>query len=248
MRRIMLSVVVLVALAVNSFGENMQEYLQKTQELARSGKHKEALERYLWFHDHALEHDRGMYGVRLSFALSYWLELGKVYPEAKTALLEMRDKKTKLLEDGKGERDLFHDVAAINHELGQNDGTVKLFRKLDADNGVLALKCWDAAKDAVFEGKQIDLVKKYIKLPIVEYDRLKERHDLNVSMYKDEKVGGERFKQWSEKHFVKESLKLIKAAEAIGDKEAAQEIRKKAVAVVDDPSLREVGEEAKDAK
>ena len=42
-----------------------------------------------------------MYGVRLSFALSYWEQLGEVYPPALTALKKTRDDKTALLLDGK---------------------------------------------------------------------------------------------------------------------------------------------------
>lgn len=73
--------VAIVFIAVSSRGEDMQKYLSDTQEMVRQGKNQEALERFVWFHDHALEHEpAGMYGVRLSFALSYWKALGDVYP------------------------------------------------------------------------------------------------------------------------------------------------------------------------
>jgi len=42
------------------------------KDLAHQGKNEEALERFLWFHDHALEHDPAMHGVRLPYALSSW--------------------------------------------------------------------------------------------------------------------------------------------------------------------------------
>ena len=66
--------------AVNEPANDMQVYLNETQELVRQQRYAEALERFLWFHDHALEHNPGMAGVRLSFALSYWKNLGDVYP------------------------------------------------------------------------------------------------------------------------------------------------------------------------
>ena len=65
-------VVMIIALMVLSFpvqAEDMQKYLSDTQEMVLQGKHKEALERYIWFHEHSLEHEPSMYGVRLSFAL-----------------------------------------------------------------------------------------------------------------------------------------------------------------------------------
>lgn len=35
---------------------------------------------FVWFHEHALEVDRAYRGVRLSFALAFWLELAEQYP------------------------------------------------------------------------------------------------------------------------------------------------------------------------
>jgi hypothetical protein len=62
----------LAMLTLSANAEDMQKYLADTQEMVRQGKHQEALDRFIWFHEHALENDRGMTGVRLSFALSYW--------------------------------------------------------------------------------------------------------------------------------------------------------------------------------
>jgi len=94
MRKV-LGLAILLA-AVTCRGENMQKYLSDTQQMVREGRYQEALERFVWFHDHALEHEpSAMYGVRLSFALSYWKSLGDVYPPAMTALVEMRNRKEK---------------------------------------------------------------------------------------------------------------------------------------------------------
>ncbi len=73
--------------------EDMQKYLQDTQKMVSQGKYKEALKRNIWFHNHALEHRPSMYGVRLSFALSYWKSLGEIYPPAQKALAVIDDKR-----------------------------------------------------------------------------------------------------------------------------------------------------------
>src|SRR4051794_4253621 len=52
----------------------------------RSGSHADALAKFLWFHHNALRHDQAFGGVRLSFALSYWLELAGAYPPARPLL------------------------------------------------------------------------------------------------------------------------------------------------------------------
>ena len=62
-----------------TYEATMSEYLDYARKLHDEGRHQEALERYVWFHDNALDHAPSMYGVRLSFALSDWENLGKVF-------------------------------------------------------------------------------------------------------------------------------------------------------------------------
>ncbi len=63
--------------------------------------------------------------------LSAWKELADKYPPAMDKLKSMRDKKTKLIEDGKCNHSLFHEVASINETLCEASKTVELFRILD---------------------------------------------------------------------------------------------------------------------
>jgi hypothetical protein len=91
----------------------MQKYLADTQEMVRQGKHQEALDRFIWFHEHALENDPAMYGVRLSFALSYWKALGDVFEPANAAMVDLRDRTTKKVSDKGGTVAQFHDVVAL---------------------------------------------------------------------------------------------------------------------------------------
>jgi len=214
----------------------MQKYLSDTQTLVREGKHKKALDRFLWFHDHALEHQPSMYGVRLSFALSYWKQLGDVYPPALTAMKKTRDDKTTYLVQGKGNSRLFHDVASLNSTLGDNAQTVELFRKLDEEQEDLAKQCWDMAKDAIIKAQAYDLARKYIGNPVREWSKAKEMYDRNKAMYGGKNFG-EHFKTYNENNFVEESLKLIEVALALDDKKAAKEIQAKALAILDDYRL-----------
>src|SRR5213078_5135076 len=84
--------------------------LKQAVAASRAGRYEEALRGYIWFHEHALEHDRAFYGVRLSFALAYWMELALAYPPALAALQAVRDQKIELLRTGRGDREAFHDV------------------------------------------------------------------------------------------------------------------------------------------
>ena len=223
--------------------DDMQAYLNQTRKLVRQRHYKEALERFLWFDEHALEHDSGMSGVRLSFALSGWKKLGDVYPPAKQAMVDMRNRKARQLKEGQGGPKLFSDVAALNRTLGENARTVELFREIDGGNSDLASRCWWYVRKAVFREKQYDIAAKFIPSPLEDYDREKTRYDENVAMAKDKnkgpRIGGPHFQKWNDKHFADQCLQLIELATYMGDKKTAQEIRRRAAKVVDDPRLRE---------
>jgi len=58
--------------------EDVSHALDKAEEYKREGKYAQALERQIWFHKNALKYAPAMRGVRLSFALGVWIELGQV--------------------------------------------------------------------------------------------------------------------------------------------------------------------------
>lgn len=74
---------------------NVREKLRSAQQAAEAGRYAEALEGYIWYHDNALSHDPAQAGVRLSYAIGYWLKLAQDYPPALLALKDIRDQKTK---------------------------------------------------------------------------------------------------------------------------------------------------------
>src|SRR5262245_16874293 len=123
--------------------------LHEAADLAGQGRYEEALARHLWFHHHALEVEEALYGVRLSYALSDWVELGMVYPPALQELRAVRDAKERALSEGAGSRELFHDVVAINDHLGEAARTVELFRLMDRDFRELASECYRVAEPAL---------------------------------------------------------------------------------------------------
>jgi hypothetical protein len=214
--------------------EDMQKYLSYTRVLVEKGKYQEALERVLWFHDHALEHDEAMYGVRLSYALNDWLELGKVYPPAATALVATRDQSAKSLREGKGDKALFHDVAALNRTLEQPRETLRLFEYLSENHPAKAVECWDLAKETVLAEKRYDLAKKYAGNAVREFAKSKERFNENKRA-----GGGMRLKEYNEGRLVKDALLLIQLALSLDDRAGALEIQKEASSLVDDPRLHD---------
>jgi hypothetical protein len=142
------------------------DILQRGRTNASEGRHEQALADYLWFHKNALKHKRAYYGVRLSFALGYWKELSDVYPPAAAAMKAVRDETAAaLLKAGGNTRTLFHDVVAIDHELGRSPETYRLFLSLMKKNPDQAKKCADLALPSIIEAGDYQLAKKFLLHP-----------------------------------------------------------------------------------
>lgn len=129
------------------------------------GRFEEALSQFQWFHEHALEEDRAYRGVRLSFALAYWLELAERYPPALKAFRDKLNDKIARLSHGELNRDLFHDIEAMNECLGEDEKTAALFSSLDETHPQFARSCSRVAVPALVRTKRFSLAAKYIPDP-----------------------------------------------------------------------------------
>lgn len=121
-----------------------------------------ALAKHVWFFDHALEHEKALYGVRLSFALADWEELGKAYPPALAKLKEYRDRAGKDVQGGKDVFHSFHDLAAINRALSDDASTHEVFAALDEKKPDEARRVYDIAQPALVKVKAYKLCSKYL--------------------------------------------------------------------------------------
>lgn len=159
---------------------NAQERLDAAHLGTLEGKYAEALAEYIWFHHNALAERPSLYGVRLSFALSHWKELAEVYPPALAAIREVRDSKVKRLTTGELDRELFHDVEAINQHLGRSADTASLFESLDNSYPEFAKTCASLVLEALVEARKFHLAAKYVSNPISQVAKLAERlnHDI----------------------------------------------------------------------
>ena len=236
MRAFMIAtLIVLCGCGLGSF--KMIKYMEDTQSLERDGKYAEALERHIWFHDNALKEDKSMYGVRLSFALGYWWELGENYPPAQEAFIEMRDKKTQQLSEGKGDYDLFVDVSSLNEEMGEAEKTLALFVLLDEQHPDLAEECWFEAKDFVMQDKDYALAKKYLPDLMEEFRSSKEIYEMSSTFTKIPIIGGDDLMEIMEDLFIDDCLTLIEIAVGTGDLAMGKKIQQEALKVLADERL-----------
>ncbi len=210
----------------------------KGREAALAGRYEEALQEYVWFHHHALEHNPALYGVRLSFALSDWLELAESYPEARRVLEEIRDEKSTTLARGDGSRELFHDVASINEYLGAELETYKLFRLLGARSPEFAKQCADLALEAIVSARDFELARD--NSPSPENALLRFSADLNedVARFKSgPPVKAPRLDAYTHIYCDRVGT-LIQIINGLGDLETARCTREWAVALVEDKAIR----------
>jgi hypothetical protein len=123
----------------------------ESKSLITQGRYDDALQNLTWYFNHVLEYKPDEVGVRRSFALSDWIELGRSYPKARQALVDIRDQDmqkfnetmspSSLLSDisgaipgfslvGKQSRfELFQDIFSINvylEDSGANDALIKM--------------------------------------------------------------------------------------------------------------------------
>lgn len=143
-----------------------------------AGRYRVALAKHVWFHRFALKFEPSLSGVRVSFALRYWKELGDCYPPA---LRELRRIRNECLENVRhGKRfcfKTFYDLRSINRSLGRNDLTYRVFLELDKTRPRTAKRVYSAVEDILIGLQQFALCSKYIANPIQRIYSILESHD-----------------------------------------------------------------------
>ena len=211
--------------------------LQHIRELATQGKHEEALQKHLWFHEES-KTSTGMGGVRLSFALSQWLKLGEVYPPALAALKGLRDENETKLLGGEGGFREYHDFSAINRTLKDDERTYRLFLQLDAQQSPVAPRCFDVTLDLIVAHKNYDLYAKYGGDSIVRYERFRNLREANLGLArKNPKMDNERFREYTDKTFTDKTVQLIEILVQLNRLDEAREIQKRALAYFPSPRI-----------
>ena len=99
---------------------NPQSILNEAEADTRAGNYEDALAKQVWFFQNSLKYNPALYGIRLSFALSAWVELGKVYPPALEKLNDFRDQAQQSVRKQINAKENFHDFESINDELNED--------------------------------------------------------------------------------------------------------------------------------
>jgi hypothetical protein len=209
--------------------------------LARLGKYEDALQNHLWLHEHALEHNPAFAGVRLSYALAAWVELGEKHPPALRALISVRDGKAKAITDGNGSFEAFHDVAAINEHLKESPRTVVLFRAMHQASPELAGQCYRVAEPHLVAQREYAICAFYIPDALARFEEIRQLFRLNMEISDENpalRSGGLR--EYAATSFLMEVCRLLEILVGVGRREEAERVQ--ALALSECP-----GVEARDA-
>jgi len=211
--------------------------LDEARALAGKGQYEEALQRHIWYHNHALEYDPGQSGVRISFALSYWIELGRKYPKARQALIEIRDRDHRLFADGRGDFALFQEVSAINSNLQTEDDTVALFKSIFKQDPNLARDCYGLAEEVLVRKGEYDLCLGVIPDSEARFNSIRQDRERTARLPRSNPQMGATLQTYSDSHFIQQTRALIEIMVATGRKPEAEKIRSEALAIMEDRRL-----------
>jgi serine/threonine protein kinase len=248
-----------------------QAELQKAQDLMNGGDYEGSLQTFIsYFNDSKFE--AGQAGVRLSFALSDWVELGRRYPKAKEALIKIRDNDTQKFAQGQGYFDLFSEVSAINQYLGNEDATYQLFKSIETTDPQLAGQCFFDVESLLVKKGDYETCRKYMGDPERAFEILTNMYRMDLqnqarmkALNADtaKRMAAMRKKNgWtnlpafslpdtsammlrsSHDRFTGGVRQLIEILVATGDKSEAENIQQEALGVLDDLQLHSAVEDA----
>jgi hypothetical protein len=209
------------------------------EQAAREHRYEEALDHYVWFHEHALEHDEALYGVRLSFALASWDELGKAYPRAVEVLTEIRDRKTERLRTGEGNRDLFNDVEAINQHLNEDEATYRLFVELHNTFPEFAKACASIAMPVLIKNQDYKLARVFIEQPEETIRQWSGNLKKDIAAFATKAPTRAAVKEAFIRLYVEHVREILEAFSGVGELEEASKLRQLAIESLDSPDVRE---------
>lgn len=215
-----------------------QAILQEAHADTQNARYDVALAKHLWFHENALALQPSLSGVRLSFALSYWLELGESYPPALATMKQIRDETEERIRDEDQVRVRFrdfHEFAALNQTLREEQRTAAIFQWLAETNEQDARRMYGVAQPALIKQKAYELCGKYLD-PERDLTRIGENYKSGLKLA-DARFG-EQHREFTEKKFLNAATTLVALLVQNDRKAEAEEVAKTAKTLAKDAELQ----------
>lgn len=183
---------------------------KEAREDAKAGRFEIALAKRLWYHENVLDLRPSQSGVRLSFALSEWLELGEEYPPALAKMKQLRDVAEQRIRDPEKVLVKFEDFqayAAFNRTLREPERTLDTFRWLDKTDPEDAEHVFRLARKALIQTEAYQLYGKYID-PQRDIKRIGEHYRQKLS-FAESSRNAASVAAFAKNTFAKEAATLV---------------------------------------
>jgi hypothetical protein len=226
-----------------------QAILNEAREDAYAKRHEDALAKHVWYHENALKIAPAQYGVRLSFALSAWVELGKSYPPALEKLKSIRDKNELSIRESESSEEnfqTFHDLAAISEALGDDSKTTELFFWLDQNKPDFAKSVYPVAEPFLIRAKKFALCGKHLEAE-VSFKRMLELYNLHKQTGEASLSKVKRL-EFGRNRFANDAATLVALLTMNGRNDEAAKIAAAAERELDDPEFKAVLNRAKNGE
>lgn len=206
-----------------AFAELDKNYLSQIDKMIGENQYEKALDAFRYYFKESKK-ESSLGGVRLSFCLSAWVSLGKIYPPAMSELISMSNERKNLLLAGAGNSEMFQEYNAINRYIEKDNETLATFIEIEKNFPEQAASYHFFAKDLIINAKQYDLAKKYID-PIYEFENLRFFRESELSSSRKNKYTF--VNNQSDATFEKKVAELIELANKMGMKDAADDIKRR---------------------
>lgn len=223
MSKIIISIFAMLLFAQSTFAQVGEDDLSKIDTLIEEKKYAEALAAHQkYFND---SKGTSYSGVRLSFGLSSWAELGKTYPPAHMALAQLATERKNIIHAGKADFDVFHEYTSINSYINRQDESIETFLYVEKHHPQQVQRLYPLVEDILIAKKQYDIIKKYASDPIYEFEGLRNNRERSLSQLR-KKQPGYTLEQINAE-FDQKYKTLLETTEKIGMPEEAAELKRR---------------------
>lgn len=223
MKKIISSIFAILLFAQSAFAQVGEDDLSKIYTLMGEKKYAEALAA----HQKYFKDSKGTSAsaVRLSFGLGSWAELGKVYPPAHMALVQLAAERKNIIYAGTADFEVFQEYTSINSYINRQDESIETFQYVEKNYPQQVQHIYPLVEDILIAKKQYDIIKKNIGDPIYEFEGIRNSREYSLSQLR-KKQPGYTLEQINAE-FENKYKTLLETAEKIGLNEEAAELKRR---------------------
>ncbi len=142
--------------------------LREARDDVKNENYEKALLKYIWINEHSLNYSYYFIGVRSSYAIQEWYQLGQIFPDVQEKYNEFRNNAKQNVINNDNLILNFSDFQSFNRYLKEPQETIDLFLWIEANRPNLSSLVYQYVKIDLFDAGRFDILNKHIN-PEKEY-------------------------------------------------------------------------------